>query len=54
VRRRRNRPTADRPQVHDFLTWQITHNPRWLAVADRVLNPVLGKSLVIYTQKVAS
>jgi len=31
-----------------FLTWDIMHNPPALKVADRVLNPVLGKSLVVY------
>ncbi|MBM3674046.1 MAG: class I SAM-dependent methyltransferase [Actinobacteria bacterium] len=41
-------------KYHDFLTWQITKNPRWLAAVDRALNPLLGKSLVIYTQKVSS
>jgi SAM-dependent methyltransferase len=39
-------------RYHDFLAWQITKQPRWLAQVDRVLNPVLGKSLVVYTQKV--
>lgn len=41
-------------KYHDFLVWQLTKNPRWLAAVDRALNPVLGKSLVIYTQKVTS
>ena len=27
-------------------------SPTWLATLDRVLNPVIGKSLVVYTQKV--
>ncbi|MSO37318.1 MAG: class I SAM-dependent methyltransferase [Acidimicrobiia bacterium] len=39
-------------KYHDFLSWQIIKNPRWLASVDRLLNPVLGKSLVVYTQKV--
>ncbi len=39
-------------KYHDFLTWQITEQPRWLAGVDRALNPVLGKSLVVYTQRV--
>jgi SAM-dependent methyltransferase len=39
-------------RYHDFLAWQITSQPRWVATVDRVLNPVLGKSLVVYTQKV--
>ena len=39
-------------KYHDFLTYQIVRNPKWLATVDRTLNPVLGKSLVVYTQKV--
>jgi SAM-dependent methyltransferase len=48
---------VDRPdrflarKYHDLLVWQLTKNPRSLALADRVLNPVLGKSLVVYTEK---
>ena len=45
-----DRPVAKR--YHDFLVWQLTKNPKWLATVDRVLNPLMGKSLVIYTQKV--
>jgi hypothetical protein len=26
--------------------------PKWLGHLDRALNPVMGKSLVVYTQKV--
>ena len=44
-----DRPVAKR--YHDFLVWQLTKNPRWLAAVDRALNPVMGKSLMIYTQK---
>ncbi|MFI5048046.1 MAG: methyltransferase domain-containing protein [Acidimicrobiia bacterium] len=36
----------------DFLTWQIVRQPRWVDGVDRALNPVLGKSLVVYTEKV--
>ena len=39
-------------KYHDFLTYQIVRNPKWLATVDRMLNPMLGKSLVVYTQKV--
>jgi len=39
-------------RYHDVLAWQITKQPRWLAAVDRALNPVLGKSLVVYAQKV--
>jgi len=47
---------VDRPWIehryHDLLVWQITDQPRWLGTLDRMLNPVLGKSLVVYAQKV--
>ena len=36
-----------------FLTWQIVDSPEWVDEVDRALNPVLGKSLVVYTEKVA-
>jgi SAM-dependent methyltransferase len=38
-------------KYHDFLVWELTNRPRWAGVLDRALNPVLGKSLVIYTEK---
>jgi SAM-dependent methyltransferase len=41
-------------RYHDFLVWQITNQPQWLDTVDRALNPVLGKSLVVYTQKVGT
>ena len=34
-----------------FLTWDIMNQPTATRVADRVLNPVLGKSLVVYATK---
>jgi len=34
-----------------FLTWDIMEQPTVTQVADRVLNPVLGKSLVVYALK---
>jgi SAM-dependent methyltransferase len=40
-------------RYHDFLCHLIEHNPRWAAVTERALNPVLGKSLVLYGEKVA-
>ena len=46
---------VDAPAVrryHDLLTWQITNRPAWLENVERALNPVLGKSLVVYTEKV--
>jgi hypothetical protein len=32
--------------------YQIERQPKWVATLDRALNPVLGKSLIVYTQKV--
>jgi hypothetical protein len=32
---------------------QITDDPGWLATIDRVLNPVIGKSLVVYAERTA-
>ncbi len=37
---------------HDFLVWCIGHGDSPVARAERWLNPVLGKSLVIYGEKV--
>ena len=34
-----------------FLTWDIMTKPTITTVADRALNPVLGKSLVVYASK---
>ena len=34
-----------------FLTWDIMSQPTATKVADRILNPVLGKSLVVYATK---
>jgi SAM-dependent methyltransferase len=39
-------------KYHDFLAWQITNQPPWVEKVDRLLSPVLGKSLVVYGQKV--
>ena len=36
---------------HQLLVWQIMKNPRVLRVADDLLNPLLGKSLVVYAEK---
>lgn len=46
----------DHPLVrryHDLLTYQIVKGPRWLNRTERALDPVLGKSLIVYTEKVA-
>jgi SAM-dependent methyltransferase len=34
-----------------FLEWQIVEQPEWVGSVDRALNPLLGKSLVVYTEK---
>ena len=39
-------------RYHDFLCTCIEHNPAWARTAERVLNPVLGKSLVVYAERV--
>ena len=36
---------------HRFLTWDIMTQPRWTSLLDRLLNPLLGKSLVLYARK---
>ncbi|CAN5867387.1 class I SAM-dependent methyltransferase [soil metagenome] len=44
----------DHPLVrayHRFLVWDITRSPRAARAADALLNPVLGKSLVVYARK---
>jgi SAM-dependent methyltransferase len=38
-------------RYHDLLCWQIEANPAVLRVAERLLNPVIGKSLVVYAHK---
>ena len=46
----------DHPLVrayHRFLVWDITHAPLPTRLADRLLNPVMGKSLVLYLEKPA-
>lgn len=36
---------------HRFLVWDITRRPRWVRGIERALNPVMGKSLVMYAVK---
>ncbi len=38
---------------HKVLVWDITSSPAVTRVAERVLNPLLGKSLVVYLEKPA-
>ena len=39
---------------HRLLVWDITRAPRLTRVTERLLNPVLGKSLVVYLEKPVS
>jgi SAM-dependent methyltransferase len=39
-------------KYHDFLCWVIEKNPRWVHRLEHTQNPVLGKSVVIYVEKV--
>jgi SAM-dependent methyltransferase len=39
-------------KYHDFLVWDLTKQPLVTRVLDRALNPVMGKSLVVYSEKV--
>ncbi len=39
---------------HRFLTWDIMKKPKLTRAASRLLNPVLGKSLVLYFKKQAA
>jgi len=48
-------PTNDKhPAVstyHRLLVWDIEKAPKLTRYADRVLNPLVGKSLVVYLEK---
>jgi SAM-dependent methyltransferase len=39
---------------HRLLVWEIMNNPAIMRLADRALNPLIGKSIVIYAAKPAS
>ena len=41
-------------QYHRFLVWDLTARPRWVRTLERALDPVLGKSLVLYADKAPS
>jgi ubiquinone/menaquinone biosynthesis C-methylase UbiE len=36
---------------HDFLVWDMIHKSRWVRLIENILNPFIGKSLVLYFQK---
>jgi SAM-dependent methyltransferase len=38
-------------RYHDFLCMLIERNPRWAQLTERALNPVIGKSVVLYGEK---
>lgn len=38
-------------QYHRFLVWDIMRRPAWVGALERALNPVLGKSFVVYLTK---
>ena len=48
-----NTEAAPVRRYHDFLCMLIERNPAWARTAERALNPVLGKSVVLYGEKVA-
>jgi len=51
-----NRPIDDHVLVrsyHRLLCWDIEKHPAALRVADRALNPLIGKSDVVYARKPA-
>jgi SAM-dependent methyltransferase len=48
-----NTEAAPVRRYHEFLCMLIERNPRWARVTEQTLNPVLGKSVVLYGEKVA-
>ena len=51
---RSGRPNDEFPLVkayHRLLAWDIERAPAVTRVTERLLNPVLGKSLVVYARK---
>jgi SAM-dependent methyltransferase len=38
---------------HRFLVWEMVRRPAWTRLIERALNPLLGKSLVLYMSKPA-
>ena len=48
-----DRDTALTRAYHRFLVWDLMKSPRVVRFVERLLNPVLGKSLVVYAEKVA-
>ncbi len=47
-----NNERAAVPRIyHSFLVWELTHRPAVTRLFERALDPVLGKSLVVYLEK---
>jgi ubiquinone/menaquinone biosynthesis C-methylase UbiE len=47
----------DHPLVkkyHDLLVWEITKQPRVLRLAGKILDPLIGKSTIVYAEKPAT
>ena len=38
-------------KYHELLVWEIMHGQSWVRRAEQALNPVLGKSFVVYARK---
>ncbi len=36
---------------HRFLNWDMMKQPRTMGLLERLLNPIMGKSLVVYFRK---
>jgi SAM-dependent methyltransferase len=47
-----NTEAAPVKRYHEFLCMLIERNPAWARTTERVLNPVLGKSVVLYGERV--
>jgi hypothetical protein len=39
---------------HQVLVWDLMHHPLLLQVAERLLQPAIGKSLVLYARRPAT
>jgi SAM-dependent methyltransferase len=50
----RNEANALARRYHRFLVWDMTSTSRALRLVERVLDPIIGKSLVLYTCKPAA
>ncbi|HEX2240944.1 MAG TPA: class I SAM-dependent methyltransferase [Actinomycetota bacterium] len=47
-----NNERAPVPRIyHSFLVWELTHRPAFTRLFERALDPLLGKSFVVYLEK---